>query len=134
MLKKIGTVFGAIITLAALMGLGFGVENHFAKEVPTAVSFEEVRQDIQMVSTRIDAMKLEDELILVKKKIARLEDRWGKVFYDRFDRYWQTIVELKGVMPDDYKEEYQEAQDDKKRLEKEIEAKNKPKNEEGESG
>lgn len=134
MFKKVGAVAGAILTLAALMGLGFGVENHFAKEVPTAVAFEEVRQDIQMVSTRIDAMKLEDELILVKKKIARLEDRWGEVFYERFDRYWQTIEELKGVMPKDYKEEYQEAQDEKERLEKEIEAKNKPKKKDGESG
>jgi hypothetical protein len=133
MLKKIGVVLGAIITMATLMGLGFGVENHFAKEVPTAMSFEAVQQDIQMVATRIDAMKLEDELILVKKKIERLEVRWGDVFYKRFERYWQTTTELKGVMPDDYKLEYQEAIDDKIRLEKEIEAKNKPIKKKGES-
>jgi acyl-CoA-binding protein len=138
MLGKIGVLLGLIITLATVFGLGYGVETHFAKAEHTSASFEEVtvtfdevRQDIQKVSTRIDAMKLEDELILVKKKIARIEDRWGKVFYDRFERYWQTIEELKGVMPEDYREEYQEAQDEKVRLEKLIEDKNKTK-EEGE--
>ncbi len=124
MLKKIGVLLGSIITMATLMGLGFGVENHFAKEVPTAIAFEQVNADIVMVNERIDAMKLEDELLLVKKKIDRLEDRWGEVFYDRFDRYWQTIEELKGIMPEDYREEYQEAMDEKERLEKKIEEKN----------
>lgn len=127
MLRKIGVLLGAIITIATLMGLGFGVENHFAKEVPTALAFEEVRADIVMVSERIDAMKLEDELILVKKKISRMEDRWGEVFYERFDRYWQTKEELKGVMPDDYKVEYDELFDEKERLEKAIDEKNQPK-------
>ncbi|MBV1929093.1 MAG: hypothetical protein KUG81_06230 [Gammaproteobacteria bacterium] len=127
MLRKIGVFLGAIVTLAALMGIGFGVENHFAKEVPTAVAFKQVNDEIQYVSSRIDAMKLEDQLILVKKKISRMEDRWGKVFFDRFERYWQTKAELKGVMPEDYRVEYDELFEEKELLEKQIEETNKPK-------
>jgi len=128
-LKKIGIVLGSIVTLASLLGAGFAVDNHFAKEVPTAQSFKAVQEDIYMVSQRIDAMKLEDELLLVKKKIDRLEVRWGDVFYKRFERYWQTTDELKGVMPEDYREDYTELLDEKKRLEKAIEEKNKVKGE-----
>lgn len=127
MLKKIGILLGSIVTLASLLGAGFAVDNHFAKATPTVESFAAVQDDIHRVSQRIDAMKLEDELLIVKKKIDRLEDRWGKVFYDRFERYWQTKEELKGVMPDDYKEDYTELQDEKVRLEKEIEKKNEKK-------
>lgn len=112
-----------IIAVGTLVGMYYVVDTHYAK----AGDIEAVREDIMTVSNRIDAMKLEDELLLVKKKIDRLEDRWGQVFYDRFERYWQTHEELKGVMPTDYKKDYTELLEEKDKLEKAIDEKNKVK-------
>jgi len=125
MLKKIMIVLASIATLSTLLGAGFIVDGHFAKETPTSASFAEVRSDIVMVSARIDAMKLEDELLLVKKKMYGLEDRWGKKFKEENDRYYHTIKELLAFMPEEYRDEYRELEDERDDLEKQIEEKNK---------
>ena len=127
--QSLSIVAAFIITVGTIVGMFYVVDTHYAKADDVSIVVEEMQADIQYVSSRVDVMRLEDELIIVKKKILRLEDRWGDVFYERFDRYWQTIEELKGVMPDDYKEEYQEALDKKEKLEKQIEEKNKKKGE-----
>ena len=120
---------GLIITVGTLIGMFYAVDSHYAK----AAEVEEVRVYAEYVSSRVDVMRLEDELVIVKKKIDRMEDRWGKVFYERFDRYWQTKEELKGGMPDDYKKDYNELLDEKERLEKAIEEKNKEPKKKGEA-
>jgi len=125
MFKTAIKIAGGVGLLIVLMGAAFAVEDYFAKEVPTTLAFEEVRLDISIVNDRIDAMRLEDEIAHVRKKIDRLEVRWGDVFENRFDRPWQTREELKGVMPNDYKEDYTELLLDEKRLEKAIDEKNK---------
>ena len=125
--KIIAIIASSIITIATLIGFVFAFDNHYAKAEEITVVIEAVQEDIMTLSNRIDSMKLEDELLLVKKKIERLEDRWGQVFYERFNRYWQTKEELKGVMPDDYKKDYDELLEDKERLEEAIKEKNKKK-------
>ena len=126
--KQVLSVVGAfIISVGTIAGMFYAVETHYAKASEVSVAIEELQTDIQYVSSRFDVMRLEDELVIVKKDIASMEDRWGKVFYERFDRYWQTKEELKGVMPTEYKEDYDDLQDDKVRLEKAIEEKNKKK-------
>ena len=127
--QSLSIVAAFIITVGTIVGMFYEVDTHYAKADDVSIVVEEMQADIQYVSSRVDVMRLEDELIIDKKKILRLEDRWGDVFYERFDRYWQTIEELKGVMPDYYKEEYQEALDKKEKLEKQIEEKNKKKGE-----
>ena len=129
MLTKIGVALGSVITLATLLGFGFAVESHYAKEAPTAMAFEEVRADLMMVSNRIDAMKLEDELLLVKKKLFGLEDRWGEKFKTEHGRYHQSIEELLAFMPKEYRDEYRSLSERKEKLEKQIEEKNKKKEE-----
>lgn len=103
-----------ILTLSALVGGVFAVENHYANK-------QETEYAITAVNERIDIIKLEDELVTVKKKMYDLEDRWGKKFKEEHNRYYHTIEELLAFMPKEYKKEYLELKDRKKVLEKEIE-------------
>ena len=127
-LKSAVTIVASfIIAIGMIVGMFYAVDTHYAKAGEVSVAIEELQMDIRYVSSRVDVMRLEDQLVIVKKDIATLEDRWGKVFYERFDRYWQTKEELKGVMPTEYKEDYDDLLDEKVRLEKAIEEKNKKK-------
>ena len=125
MFKRVGVILGVIVTLATILGFGFAVDDHYAKAGATTIAIEEVQADLEMVGNRIDAMKLEDELLLVKKTMYDLEDRWGVKFKEEFGRYHHTLEELLAFMPEEYRNEYRGLVEKKIDLEKKIEEKNK---------
>lgn len=123
MSSLVGKVFGIIIAVGTVVGMYYAFETHFAR----ASTVEEIREEVAAVSDRVDAMKLEDELLLVKKKMFNLEDRWSPKFKEEYGRYPHSIDELLAFMPKEYRDEYRELDDKRKDLEKKIEEKNKKK-------
>ena len=116
MKKSISLVAAFIITIGTIIGMAYAVETHYAK----ASEMRMVESDISDVNDRIDAMKLEDEILLIKKKLYSIEDRWGSKFKEEHGRYHHTIDELLAFMPKEYRNEYRELKERLDQLEKRL--------------
>lgn len=113
-----------IITIGTIIGFVFVVDSHFAKAEPTQVAIDNVIEDLLLLNDRVEAMKIEDELLMVKKKLYAIEDRWGEKYRDaNGGKYHESIEQLLAFMPKEYREEYRQLDEKRKLLEKQLEEK-----------
>lgn len=74
-------IIGAIITIATLIALAFGVYFHFETkfvEAQTAqVIHQEMRAEIELTGIRLNAKILEDRISRIQERIWRYEEKYG---------------------------------------------------------
>lgn len=108
MKEKLAIVGGLILIISACFGVFF----YFDKEYAHADDMKKAMEVIKKVDTRLDYKILEDRLRVVKQNIWTIEDRYCPD---------KSIACSETKMPQTVREQYRDLQDEKKKLQTELE-------------
>ena len=108
-MKKTGSIIGAILTIASLIGVAFAVDSHFAKA-----------EELSYVSDRLEHKIISDRITDIDERLWKIESRWQDQFQKENNRFPNGIDELLQYMNEDAREYYKKLKKERDELDLQL--------------